>query len=52
MGKKKIQVLRFADDLSILESLLNDTKRTTQVFEKAASKIGLKINNEKTKLMK
>lgn len=40
------------DDLNILESLLNDTGRAAKVLEKAAGKIRLKINNEKTKIMK
>jgi hypothetical protein len=38
-------VLGFADDLNILGSSLNDTKRT-------AGKVVFKINKEKTKIMK
>ena len=52
IGERKIQVLGFADDLYILGSSLNDTKKAAQVLEQAAGKIGLKINKEKTKIMK
>jgi len=52
IGERKIQVLGFADDLNILGNSLNDTKRAAQVLEQAAGKIGLKINREKTKIMK
>jgi sorting nexin-29 len=47
IGERRIQVLGFADDLKILESSLNDTKRAAQVLEQAAGKVGLKINREK-----
>jgi hypothetical protein len=52
IGERKIQVLGFTDDLNILGNSLNDTKRAAQVLEQAASKVGLKINKEKTKIMK
>ena len=52
IGERKMQVLGFADDLNILGSSLNDTKRAAQVLEQAAGKVGLKINKEKTKIMK
>jgi hypothetical protein len=45
-------VLGFTDDLNILRNLLNHTKRAAQVLEQAACKVGLKINREKTKIMK
>lgn len=46
IGESKIQVLGFADDLSILSSSLNDTKRAVQVLKKTADKVGLKINRQ------
>lgn len=49
IGIRKIQVLGFADDLNILGSSLNDTKRTAHILEQAAGKVGIKINREKTK---
>lgn len=49
---QKIQVLGFVDDLNILRSSLNDTQRAAQTLEQAAGKVGLKINREKTKIMK
>jgi len=52
IGERKIQVLGFTDDLNILGSSLNDTKRAAQVLEQVADKVGLKINREKTKIMK
>jgi hypothetical protein len=45
-------VLGFADDLNILGSLLNDTKRAAQVLERTADRVGLKINMAKPKIMK
>ncbi|KAL4132173.1 hypothetical protein QTP88_009380 [Uroleucon formosanum] len=51
IGQQRIQVLGFADDLNILENSLVDTERAAQVLERAASKIGLKINMDKTKIM-
>lgn len=48
----KLLVLGFADDLNILESLLNDTKSAAKFFEQTVGKVGLKINRKKTKLMK
>lgn len=41
----------FAYDLSILESSIGGTERAAQVLEQAASKIGLKINLDKTKII-
>lgn len=52
IGERKIQVLGFVDDVNILGKSLNDTIRAAQVLEQAAGKIGLKINREKTKIMK
>lgn len=52
IGKWKIQVPGFSDDLNILGSSLNYIKRAAQVLEQAAGKVGLKINKEKTKIMK
>lgn len=47
-----IKVLDFSDDLNILEESLDDTMRATKALERAAERIGLHINAEKTKLMK
>jgi hypothetical protein len=35
-----------------LGSSLNDTKKAAQVLEQATGEVGLKINREKTKIMK
>jgi hypothetical protein len=43
--------LGFADDLNILGNSLEETIKTAQALEQAASKIGLKINAEKIKVM-
>jgi len=51
IGQQHIQVLVFAYDLNILGNSLEETIKTAQVLEQAASKIGLKINAEKTKVM-
>jgi len=51
IGQQRIQVLGFADDLNILENSLVETERAAQVLERAASKIGLKMNMDKTKIM-
>ncbi|XP_050531445.1 uncharacterized protein LOC126900059 [Daktulosphaira vitifoliae] len=51
IGQQLIQVLGFADDLNILENSVEDTEKAVQVLERAASKLGLKINMEKTKKM-
>lgn len=45
-------MLGFADDLNVLRSSIEDTERAVQVLEQAASKIGLKINTNKTNVMK
>lgn len=45
------QIFKFADDLNIQGSIIEDTERVTQVFEQAASKIGLKFITEKTKII-
>ncbi|KAL4148527.1 hypothetical protein QTP88_002756 [Uroleucon formosanum] len=52
IGQQRIQILGFADDLNILENSLVDTERAAQVLERATSKIGLKMNMDKTKIMK
>lgn len=51
IGQQRIQVLGYAGDLNILENSLVDTERAAQVLERAASKIGLKMNMDKTKIM-
>ncbi|KAL4090626.1 hypothetical protein QTP88_025425 [Uroleucon formosanum] len=51
IGQQHIQVLGFADDSNILENSLQETEKAAQTLEQAASKIGLKINAEKTKVM-
>lgn len=45
-------MLEFTDNLNILESSLNHTKRAAQDLDPAANKIGLKINTKKTMIMK
>ncbi|KAL4149146.1 hypothetical protein QTP88_003152 [Uroleucon formosanum] len=52
IGQQHIQVLGFSDDLNILGNSLEGTKKAAQALKQAASKIGLKINAEKTKVMK
>lgn len=52
IGKRKIQVLGFANDLNILKSSLNETKRVAQVLKQAFHKVRLIINREKAKIMK
>jgi hypothetical protein len=49
--QQHIQVLGFADDLNILGNPLEETEKASQALEQAASKIGLKINVKKTKVM-
>jgi len=51
ISQQHIQILGFADDLNVLENSLADTERAAQVLERAASKIGLKMNMDKTKIM-
>lgn len=51
IGQLHIQVLGFTDDLNILGNSLEETEKAAQALEQAASKIGLKINAEKTKVM-
>jgi len=45
-------VIEFVDDLNILGSSLNATKRAAQVLKQTVGKVGLRINREKTKIMK
>jgi len=47
----QIKVLGFADDLNVLGDSLDDTMRVTEILERAAERIGLQINADKTKLM-
>jgi len=44
-------MLRFANDLNILESSVEITERAAQVLEQVASKIDISINTDKTKIM-
>jgi len=50
IGQQHIQVLGFADDLNILGNSL-ETEKTAQALKQAATRIGLKINAENTKIM-
>jgi len=49
IGQQHIQLLGFTDDLNILGNYLEETEKAPQPLEKAASKIGLKINAKKLK---
>ncbi|KAL4098346.1 hypothetical protein QTP88_022976 [Uroleucon formosanum] len=51
INQQKIQILGFADDLNIIGNTKDDTEKAAKVLEKAAEKLGLKINTEKTKIM-
>jgi len=51
-GERKMLVLGFAYDFNILGSSLNDPKKGAQVLEQVAHKVRLKINWEKTMIMK
>ncbi|KAL4112678.1 hypothetical protein QTP88_016423 [Uroleucon formosanum] len=51
INQHKLQILGFADDLNIIGNTRDDTEKAAKVLEKSADKIGLKINNEKTKIM-
>jgi len=51
VDEHQIKVLGFADDLNILGDSLDDTVRATEILERAAERIGLHINTDKTKLM-
>lgn len=52
IGEQKIQVLEFADELNILGSSLNDTKKTAQVLVNADGKVELKIIRENKNIIK
>jgi hypothetical protein len=51
VDEHQIKVLGFTDDLNILGDSLDDTVRATEILERAAERIGLHINTDKTKLM-
>lgn len=46
LGERKVQVLGL-DDLNILGSLLNETKRAAQVLEQAIDKVGKSIGKKR-----
>ena len=46
-----VNCLGYADDIDIITEDLQDTERLTNSFREAAEKIGLRINQEKTKVM-
>lgn len=48
----RIHFLGFLDDLNILSELLEGALGITTDLERAVAKIGLRINVEKTKIMK
>ena len=45
------QILAYADDIDIIGRSEKDVKRTFMALEIAANKMGLKINEQKTKYM-
>lgn len=47
-----MQILGFVDDFNIVGNTREDTDKALKVLEKSADKIGLKINVDKTKIMK
>lgn len=49
--KKSTQVVELAEDINILEKKLRDVKEAFLVISDSASKIGLHINEDKTKMM-
>jgi len=51
IGQNKIGLLDFADDLNLIGDSIVDTANAARVLEKAAKKIDLEINTEKTKIM-
>lgn len=51
VGQYHIQVFGFTDVLNILGRSIEDTEWSAQVLEQAASRIGLKINAENTKII-
>ena len=46
-----INCLGYADDIDIITEDLRDTERLTNVFRETAERIGLRINQEKSKVM-
>ena len=49
---KKLEDLGFADDLCLLAHRLQDIQDKTEALQTTAKQVGLKINADKTKLMK
>jgi hypothetical protein len=45
------QLLAYADNVNILEDIINTTKRNTATLIDASKKVGIEINVEKTKYM-
>ena len=46
-----VNCLGYADDIDVITENLRDTERLTNVFKESAERIGLRINQEKTKVM-
>ena len=45
----KHQLLVYADDVNMLEEILQTVRENTEIFIKASKDIGLEVNSEKTK---
>jgi len=48
---KSFQILAYADDIDIVDRTINSVKEVCLALSKAASNMGLIINEEKTKFM-
>ena len=49
---KKLEDLEFADDLALLAHRLQDMQEKVEALKEAAQRVGLKINQEKTKVLR
>ena len=51
-SEKNLEDLEFADDLALLSHSVNDMQVKTQDLEASAAFVGLRIDKDKTKIMK
>jgi len=51
-SEKNLEDLEFADDLALLSHSVNDMQVKTQDLEASAALMGLRINKDKTEIMK
>ena len=51
-SEKNLENLEFADDLALLSHSVNDMQVKTQNLEASAALVGLRVNKDKTKIMK